>query len=120
MLALVPACRLPTVTTPNSLGAISRATIVCSRVTMAAASTTGSTPRCGIEPWLPLPCTVTRTHAAVESIGPAVVPTSPAAGVVSTCWPSATSGAGTLSTRPSRTIESAPSAVSSAGWKSAR
>lgn len=52
--ALMPAWREPTVSTPKSPGAISRATRVCSRVTTAAVSTTGSTLRCGIEPCEPV------------------------------------------------------------------
>ena len=53
MLLLVPATLLPTVTTANSPGLVSRATMVCSLITMDAASTTGSTLRCGIEPCEP-------------------------------------------------------------------
>ena len=54
-LLLVPACTLPTVSTAKSPGAISRATIICSRMTIIAASTTGSTAACGMEPWAPRP-----------------------------------------------------------------
>lgn len=73
MLAFVPACRLPTVTTPIWNGFTSRETMPCRRITIEDASSTGSTPRWGIEPWEPLPKTFTRKHAPVDSIGPAVV-----------------------------------------------
>lgn len=119
MFALVPAWRAPTVTTPKSPGAISRATRVWRRVTIAAASTTGSTPRCGIEPCDPAPCTITRIDTEELSTGPGATATFPAAGEVSTCWPRHTSGAGTLSIRPSSTIERAPAAISSPGWNRA-
>jgi hypothetical protein len=42
MLLFVPAASLPTVTTAKSLGETSRETIVCSRITVDAAITTGS------------------------------------------------------------------------------
>lgn len=45
MFAFDLACRLPTVTTPNSLGAISRDTMPWRRITIAEARTTGSIPR---------------------------------------------------------------------------
>jgi hypothetical protein len=47
---LVPTFIDPTVTTPKSLGAISRETMPCSLRTIDDASTAGSTPNCGIEP----------------------------------------------------------------------
>ena len=43
-----------------------------------AASTTGSTAACGIEPWAPRPWTVIRMLSAADSVGPARVPTVPA------------------------------------------
>ena len=55
MLLFVPAWMLPTVSTANSPGAVSRATTVCSRTTIIAAKTTGSTAACGIDPWPPRP-----------------------------------------------------------------
>ena len=64
MFSLLPACSEPTVTTTESAGATSRATIVCSRSTIAAAITTGSTVAWGVEPWPPRPCTVTRRLSA--------------------------------------------------------
>lgn len=72
-----------------------------------------------MDPWDPLPWTVTRTLAVVDSTGPAAVATSPAAGAARTCWPSATSGLGIASASPSSTMAWAPWAVSSPGWKRA-
>ena len=114
-----PACTEPTVTTAKVPGASSRETIVCRRVTAAHAVTTGSLARCGIEPWLPEPGTVTVTVVAVESTGPAAAPTAPPGSVVSTCWASATSTSGILSASPSSTMARAPAARSSPGWKTA-
>ena len=51
----VPAWLLLTVNTAGSVGAISRAITVCSRATIMAASTTGSTEACGIDPCAPRP-----------------------------------------------------------------
>ena len=48
--SFVPACRTPTVTTAESVGATSRETIVCSLITVEAAMTTGSMLASGIEP----------------------------------------------------------------------
>ena len=117
-LLLVPAWMLPTVRTAISVGGTSRATTVCSRTTIIAASTTGSTAACGIEPCAPRPCTVIRMLSAADSIGPAWVPTRPA-GKGMTCWASATSTSGTMPARPSSTMPRAPSPVSSAGWNRA-
>ena len=94
-LLLVPAWMLPTVRTAVSVGGTSRATTVCSRTTIIAASTTGSTAACGIEPCAPRPCTVIRMLSAADRIGPAWVPTRPA-GKGMTCWASATSTSGTM------------------------
>jgi hypothetical protein len=52
--------------------------MVCSRITIIAASTTGSTAACGMEPCAPRPCTVMRMLSAAESAAPARVPTRPA------------------------------------------
>lgn len=118
MLLFEPARMLPTVSTAGSVGAISRATTVCSRTTMSAARTTGSTVFCGIDPCPPRPYTVMRTLSALESTGPGRVSTVPA-GPGSTCCASATSGFGRRSASPSSSIPRAPSPVSSAGWNSA-
>lgn len=75
----------PTVTTAVSAGAISRATMLCSRVTMVAASTTGSTLSWGMEPWEPFPKTFTRMEAAAVKKAPEVLPTCPAGISDSTC-----------------------------------
>ena len=53
--SLVPACSAPMVTTAASVAASSRETMVCSRITVAAAITTGSMLACGIEPCAPRP-----------------------------------------------------------------
>lgn len=55
-----------------------------------AASTTGSTVVCGIDPWPPRPYTVTRMLSAVAMKGPDRVTIWPA-GNGSTCWARATS-----------------------------
>ena len=55
MFSLLPARSVPTVRTAVSVPAISRDTIVCSRSTVAAAITTGSTVVSGREPCPPLP-----------------------------------------------------------------
>ena len=78
MLALVPARMLPTVSTAVSAGSISRATIVCSRITTAAASTTGSTVVCGIDACPPRPYSVTLMLSADANAGPAVAARCPA------------------------------------------
>ncbi len=59
MLFLSPAWIDPTVTTATPCGSISREAIVCRRITVAAAITTGSIVACGREPWPPRPCRVT-------------------------------------------------------------
>ena len=71
----VPACRLPTVSTAGVVAASSRETTVWSRTTIIAASTTGSTAACGMEPCAPRPCTVMRRLSAAERNGPGRVPT---------------------------------------------
>ena len=53
--SLVPAWSAPMVTTTASVGATSRETMVCSRITVDAAMTTGSMLACGIEPCAPRP-----------------------------------------------------------------
>ena len=120
MFDFVPPWKLPTVTTAVSVGATSRETMVCSRPTMAAPSTIGSTPRFGMEPWVPAPWTVISMELAVVSTGPRRVPTAPPGTVPSTCCASATSGFGSLSTMPASTMSRAPAPASSPGWKMAR
>ncbi len=117
MLLLVPAFTLPTVTTAMSPGATSRDTTVCSRTTIMAASTTGSTVFCGVEPCPPRPYTVTLRLSAADMNGPGRVRTVPAI-PGSRCWASATSGTGMRLNSPSSTMSWAPSPVSSAGWNS--
>ena len=47
---------------------------VCSRTTIMAASTTGSTAACGIEPCAPRPWTVIRMLSAADSVRPGLGP----------------------------------------------
>ena len=117
MLLLMPAWTLPIVTTAISPGATSRDTMVCSRMTIMAASTTGSMEFCGMAPWPPRPYTVTLMLSSVAMNGPGRVATVPAL-PGSRCWASATSGTGMRLSRPSSTMPCAPSPVSSAGWNS--
>ena len=93
MFALVPAGRRPTVTTAKSAAATSRDTTVWSRITIAAAITTGSTVVSGMDPWPPRPWSVIRTVSVAAYAGPACSPTKPAGSGV-TCWPRTTSGLG--------------------------
>ena len=59
MLRLVPAWKLPTVTTTGSKMSNWRVTMTSSASSISAATMTGSLARCGAEPWPPTPCTVT-------------------------------------------------------------
>jgi hypothetical protein len=77
-LLVVPAWLLPMVSTAVWPGAISLDTTVCSRTTIMAASTTGSTVFCGMEPWPPRPYTVTLMLSAADKKGPERVPAVPA------------------------------------------
>ena len=61
---------MPTVSTAVSVPAISRDTTVCSRITVAAAITTGSTVVSGREPWPPLPCNVIRIESVARERRP--------------------------------------------------
>ncbi len=117
MFALVPARSAPTVSTAVSVPATSRETTVCRRITVDAAMTTGSTVASGREPCPPAPVRVTRRLSVVANAGPDRRPMNPA-GIGATCWPSTTSGRGTLAKSPSATIAAAPPATSSAGWNS--
>ena len=118
----LPTLIAPTVTTPNSPGAISRETMPCSLITIDEASTAGSTPSCGIEPCEPFPKTVTLMLSPAESTAPDRVARWPDSGTVSTCWARHTSGltAASLATKPSSIIAWAPLPVSSPGWNRAR
>ena len=91
MFSLVPARRVPIVSTAVSVPAISRDTTVCSRITVAAAITIGSTVVSGREPWPPLPCNVIRIESVPANAGPARSASMPA-GNGATCWPRTTSG----------------------------
>jgi hypothetical protein len=116
--SLVPACNEPMVTTAASAAASSRETMVCKRITVAAAITTGSMLACGIEPCAPRPNRRICRLLPAEVMTPARPPMVPA-GPTITCWPSATSGLGKRSKSPSSIIAWAPSPVSSAGWNTA-
>ena len=72
MFALVPALRLPTVSTAGVPGVISRETTVCSRSTIDAASTIGSMVVSGRDACPPRPYTVTLMLSAEAKAGPAV------------------------------------------------
>ncbi len=71
----LPAWMLPTVSTAGVVAASSRETTVCSRTTIMAAATTGSTAACGMEPCAPRPWTVTRRLSAADRKEPGGVPT---------------------------------------------
>ena len=98
--SFVPACKTPTVTTAASVAATSRDTMVCSRMTVAAAMTTGSMLAWGMEPCAPRPNRRICRLSAADVIGPALPATVPA-GPTMTCWPSTTAGLGKRSNSPS-------------------
>ena len=77
MLSLVPACSSPTVTTAVSAPATSRETTPCSRTTVAAAMSTGSTVVSGREPCAPRPCSITCSVSDAANAGPGVQPEEP-------------------------------------------
>ena len=116
--SLSPACSTPIVTTADSVAAISRETMPCRRITVAAAITTGSMLACGIEPWAPRPNKRICRLSAADVIVPVRPATSPAEPTI-TCWPSTTSGFGKRLNSPSSIIACAPCAVSSPGWNTA-
>ena len=118
MLFLSPAWIEPTVTTATSRGSTSRETIVCRRITVAAAITTGSIVECGREPWPPRPRSVTVSPSDAAICVPERTPIVPAGSGV-TCWPSTMSGFGKRSSTPSAIIACEPAPYSSAGWKTA-
>src|SRR3954466_3652924 len=70
MFAAVPARTLPMVMTAVSVPASSRDTIVCRRITVAAAITTGSTDASGRDPWPPRPCRTIETVSAAAKAAP--------------------------------------------------
>ena len=118
MLFFRPAWIEPTVTTATSRGSTSRETIVCRRMTVAAAMTTGSIVACGREPWPPRPRSVTVSPSEAAICVPGRTPIVPAGSGVR-CWPSTMSGRGKRSSTPSAIIAWAPAPYSSAGWKTA-
>lgn len=78
MVGPVPAAIMPTVTTAGVVAAISRDTIVCRRITHMAASTTGSSVACGMDPCPPRPNSVMRKLSAADRADPSRTPTYPA------------------------------------------
>ncbi len=70
MFSLTPACSEPMVSTALSVGAISRDTMVCSRIAVAAAMTTGSMEVCGCEPWAPRPKSLTLRLSPADRMTP--------------------------------------------------
>ena len=74
----LPACIEHRLSTAFSSGATLRETIVCAAVMMCAATTTGSTVRCGCAPCPPLPQIVISTRSADDIIGPEFSPIWPA------------------------------------------
>ena len=78
MLFFRPAWTEPTVTTATSRGSTSRETIVCSRMMVAAAITTGSMVACGREPWPPRPRSVTVRPSEAAICVPGRTPNTPA------------------------------------------
>ena len=70
-----PPWTAPTVTTPISCGSMLREMMVCKLMITFAASTTGSMPRCGIEPCEPRPKIVILVCTHVENTGPDSAPT---------------------------------------------
>jgi hypothetical protein len=112
--SFVPAWSAPIVRTADCAAATSRETIVCNRMTVTAAMTTGSMLASGIDPCAPRPNIRISKLSAAEVMTPERVPMLPA-GAGITCWPRTTSGFGKGSNRPSSIIACAPAAVSSAG-----
>ena len=107
---------LPMVTTPLSTGSTLRATMLCSACTMAAATTIGSVPACGIAPWAPRPVMSISMFATAAMTGPTRQWNSPS-GMLGQLWSPNTRSMGKRSNRPSFTIISPPPKFSSAGWK---
>ena len=93
--SLAAACNEPMVTTAASAAASSRETMVCKRMTVAAAITTGSTLARGIDPFAPRPNNRICRLSPAEVMTPSRPPIAPA-GPTITCWPSTTSMRQTL------------------------
>ena len=70
MLRLVPAWNTPTVSTTGSNTSNRRVTMVCSAVTISAATGIGSSVWCGVEPCPPAPTTRTNSPAEAAISGP--------------------------------------------------
>jgi hypothetical protein len=81
-LSVVPAWKLPTVTTTGSNTSNFLVTIVWSAITISQAAGIGSSARCGWEACPPLPRTVTVIWSAAASIGPGRVENMPSGSLV--------------------------------------
>ncbi|MNF96961.1 hypothetical protein D3C84_797720 [compost metagenome] len=115
-MAASPACRAPTVTTAACCGSTLRPTTVCSAITALDAATSGSTARCGMEPWPPTPSITTSSRSWEAISGPARKHRWPVSMPGMLCMPNSASQ-GKRSSRPSASMASAPPWPSSAGWK---
>ena len=109
----VPPWMLPTVTTAESSGEISRETTDCSDSTIRAAARMGSAASCGIAPCPPRPSISIEKLSTAAISAPRLIPTRPT-GIGLRGWrPSVPA---TPSSAPSATQDSAPPCPSSAGW----
>ena len=90
--------------------------MLCSAMTMCAATSTGSTPLSGRAPWEPLPVTRMSKNPPPAIIGPARTANLPSVSPGRLCMPNTTSQ-GNFSNSPSAIIARAPPMPSSAGWK---
>mmetsp|Transcript_28647 Transcript_28647/g.93591 ORF Transcript_28647/g.93591 Transcript_28647/m.93591 type:complete len:263 (+) Transcript_28647:436-1224(+) len=123
-LKTLPASKMVTETTPESVGSAEREMTVWSAATTAAPATIGSRVWCGAAPCPPAPTTRMSNEPAAAIAVPARTPmrpgvqmsfTSPQRGA--TCSPNA---APADPSAPSSSIRSAPAPPSSAGWKMSR
>ena len=112
MFGAVPACTMPTVTTPGCAGSSRREMMVCSAVTSAARPTTGSADSWGRAPWAPAPVSVIVKESVEAASGPAWATTCPTSKRRSTCAPKM---ARTPSSAPLSSTSAAPCPTSSAG-----
>ena len=90
-LRAVPPWSSPTVTTAGSYGLISRATMVCSALTISAATMMASWPRWGMAPWHDVPRTSTRNQSVLAMRGPGSQLTVPASTSLQMCMANAPS-----------------------------
>ena len=110
MFVVVPALMCAIVTTAGSNASTVRVTITCRAVTISAATTIGSSARCGSDAWPPRPRTVARMKSAAAICAPARWLTVPLANLARMWMPNAafaSSPAG-RSRSPSSSIARAP------------